>query len=85
MNLPDAPIAHAGFFAAHFTVSDQENRKTFMSEFLAGKCSSQIIPATSSRLIRGSFSIPAAAPHFAQEIALFEFVLRKLGLLSVNI
>jgi hypothetical protein len=37
MNLPDAPIAHEGFFAAHFfTVSDQKNRGTSMSEFLAG-------------------------------------------------
>jgi hypothetical protein len=35
MNLPDAPIAHEGFFATHFfTVSDQDK---WMSEFLAGK------------------------------------------------
>jgi hypothetical protein len=29
MNLPDAPIAHEGFFATHFfTVKDQETSKT---------------------------------------------------------
>jgi hypothetical protein len=28
MNLPDAPIAHEGFFATHFlTVSDQDKSK----------------------------------------------------------
>ena len=38
MNLPDAPIAHEGFFATHFfTVSDQEKSKDFTSGFLAGK------------------------------------------------
>ena len=37
MNLPDAPIAHEGFFATHiFTVRGQKNRETSMSEFLAG-------------------------------------------------
>jgi hypothetical protein len=37
LNLPDAPIAHEGFFATHFfTVKDQEKSKTSMSEFLAG-------------------------------------------------
>lgn len=36
MTLPDAPIAHEGFLAVHFfTVSDQENRRTFWSAFLA--------------------------------------------------
>jgi hypothetical protein len=35
MNLPDAPIAHEGFFATYFfTVSDQE-KSTLMFEFLA--------------------------------------------------
>lgn len=30
MNLPDAPIAHEGFFATHFfTVRDQEKSKDF--------------------------------------------------------
>ena len=31
MNLPDAPIAHEGFFATHFfTVRDQEKSKDFL-------------------------------------------------------
>ncbi len=38
MNLPDAPIAHEGFFATHFfTVRDQANRRISMSAFSAGK------------------------------------------------
>jgi len=38
MNLPDAPIAHQGFFATHFfTVRDQEKSKDFYVESLAGK------------------------------------------------
>jgi len=38
MNLPDAPIAHEGFFVTYFfTVRDQENRRAFTSEFLAGR------------------------------------------------
>jgi hypothetical protein len=38
MNLPDAPVAREGFFVTHFfTVKDQENQRTSMSEFLAGK------------------------------------------------
>ena len=38
MGLPDAPIAQEGFFVTHFfTVRDQENQGTFMSESLAGK------------------------------------------------
>jgi hypothetical protein len=38
MNLPDAPIAHEGFFATHFfVVSATTNRRTSTSEFLAGK------------------------------------------------
>jgi len=64
MNLPDAPIAHECFcfYATHFfTVSDQDRSKDFYVEFLAGKRSSRKIPATSSWLIRGSFSIPAVA------------------------
>jgi hypothetical protein len=37
MNLPDAPIAHEGFFACPFiTVKTKKNRGTTMSEFLAG-------------------------------------------------
>src|SRR5260370_15913987 len=38
MNLPDAPIAHEGFFAAHFfTVSDQDKSKDFYVRILGGK------------------------------------------------
>ena len=38
MNLPDAPIAHEGFFATHFfTVSDQEKSRDFYVRILGGK------------------------------------------------
>src|SRR5258706_8787706 len=38
MNLPDAPIALEGFFAAHFfTVSDQDKSKDFYVRILGGK------------------------------------------------
>ena len=38
MNLPDAPIAHEGFFATHFfTVSDQDKWKDFYVRILGGK------------------------------------------------
>ncbi len=38
MNLPDAPIAHEGFFATHFfAVSDQEKSKDFYVRILGGK------------------------------------------------
>ena len=38
MNLPDAPVAHEGFFAAHFfTVSDQEKSRDFYVRILGGK------------------------------------------------
>src|ERR1700722_13759771 len=38
MNLPDAPIAHDGFFATHFlTVRDQEKSKDFYVRILGGK------------------------------------------------
>jgi catechol 2,3-dioxygenase-like lactoylglutathione lyase family enzyme len=38
MNLPDAPIAHQGFFATHFfTVSDQDKSKDFYVRILGGK------------------------------------------------
>jgi len=38
MNLPDAPIAHEGFFATHFfTVRDQEKSKDFYVRILGGK------------------------------------------------
>ena len=38
MNLPDAPIAHEGFFATHFfTVSDQDKSKDFYLRILGGK------------------------------------------------
>ena len=38
MNLPDAPIAHEGFFATHFfTVKDQEKSKDFYVRILGGK------------------------------------------------
>ena len=38
MNLPDAPIAHEGFFATHFfTVKDQDKSKYFYVRILGGK------------------------------------------------
>jgi hypothetical protein len=38
MNLPDAPIAHEGFFATHFfTVRDQQKSKDFYVRILGGK------------------------------------------------
>ena len=38
MNLPDAPIAHEGFFATHFfTVRDQDRSKDFYVRILGGK------------------------------------------------
>jgi hypothetical protein len=38
MNLPDAPIAHEGFFAAHFfTVRDEEKPKDFYVRILGGR------------------------------------------------
>jgi hypothetical protein len=38
MNLPDAPIAHEGFFATHFfTVRDQEKSKDFYVRILGGR------------------------------------------------
>jgi len=38
MNLPDAPIAHEGFFATHFfTVKHQEKSKDFYVRILGGK------------------------------------------------
>ena len=38
MDLPDAPIAHEGFFATHFfTVRDQEKSKDFYVRILGGK------------------------------------------------
>src|SRR5580700_5737505 len=38
MNLPDAPIAHEGFFATHFfTVRDQGKSKDFYVRILGGK------------------------------------------------
>src|SRR5262249_5803720 len=38
MNLPDAPITHEGFLAAHFfTVRDQEKSKDFYVRILGGK------------------------------------------------
>ena len=62
MNLPDAPIADEGFFATHFfTVSDQDKSKDFYIRILGGKVIKPDNPATSSWLIRGSFSIPAVA------------------------
>src|ERR1700691_3076692 len=41
MNLPDAPIAHEGFFATHFfTVSDQDKSKDFYVRVLGGTVNS---------------------------------------------
>ena len=38
MNLPDAPIAHEGFFATHFfTVRDLEKSKDFYVRILGGR------------------------------------------------
>jgi len=38
MNLPDAAIAHEGFFAAHFfTMSDLNKSKDFYLRFLKGR------------------------------------------------
>jgi hypothetical protein len=38
MSLPDAPIAHEGFFAAHFfTMRDQEKSKDFYVRILGGR------------------------------------------------
>jgi hypothetical protein len=38
MNLPNAPIAHEGFFITHFfTVRDQEKSKDFYVRILGGK------------------------------------------------
>ena len=38
MNLPDAPIAHEGFFATYFfTVGDQDKSKDFYVRVLGGK------------------------------------------------
>src|SRR4029077_14611829 len=38
LHLPDAPIAHEGFFATHFfTVRDQEKSKDFYVRILGGK------------------------------------------------
>ena len=38
MNLPDAPIAHEGFFASHFfAVSDQGILKDFYFRIVGGK------------------------------------------------
>ena len=38
MNLPEAPIAHEGFFVTHFlTVMDQEKSKDFYVRILGGK------------------------------------------------
>jgi hypothetical protein len=57
MSLPDAPIAHEGFFVTHFfTVKDQEKSKDFYVRILGGT-----IPATSSWPTPGSFSIPVVA------------------------
>ena len=62
MNLPDAPIAHEGFFATHFfTVSDQEKSKDFYVRILGGKVIKPENPCYIKLAIPGSFSIPAAA------------------------
>jgi hypothetical protein len=62
VNLPEAPIAYEGFFAAHFfTVSEQEKSRDFYVRMIGGKLIKPENPCTSSSRIRGSFSIPAAA------------------------
>ena len=63
MNLPNAPLAHEGFFAFPFiTVRDQGKSRDFYVRILGGKLLKPEIPATSSWRTRGSFSIVAAAP-----------------------
>jgi catechol-2,3-dioxygenase len=62
MNLPDAPIAHEGFFATHFfTVRDQEKSKDFYVRILGGKVIKAENPCYIKLAIPGSFSILAAA------------------------
>jgi len=62
MNLPDAPIAHEGFFATHFfTVKDQDKSKDFYVRILGGKVIKGKTPATSSWPIAGSFSTAEVA------------------------
>lgn len=58
MNLPDAPIAHEGFFATHFfTVRDQEKSKNFYLGVLGGKVIKPENPCYIKLAIPGSFSI----------------------------
>ena len=62
MNLPDAPIAHEGFFATHFfTVKDQERSKDFYVRILGGKVIKPENPCYIKLAKPGSFSIAAVA------------------------
>jgi hypothetical protein len=58
MNLPDAPIAHEGFFATHFfTVKDQEKSKDFYVRILGGKVitpACRVLAGRNARLIDSS-------------------------------
>jgi catechol 2,3-dioxygenase-like lactoylglutathione lyase family enzyme len=64
MNLPDAPIAHEGFFVTHFfTVRDQEKSKDFYVRILGGKVIKPENPCYIKWQTPRLFSIPAAAPH----------------------
>jgi hypothetical protein len=64
MNLPDAPIAHEGFFATHFfTVRDQEKSRDFYVLILGGNMiRAGKIPVTSNWPIAGSSSTREVAP-----------------------
>ena len=62
MNLPDAPIAHEGFFATYlFTVSDLDKSKAFYVRILGGKVIKPDNPCYTKLANSGSFSIPAVA------------------------
>ena len=67
MNLPDAPIAHEGFFATHFfTVKDQKKSKHFYVRILGGK----VIKPMVARL---HFDIPKAPPRSRQLLEIQRF------------
>ena len=62
MNLPDAPVAHEGFFVTHFfTVKDQEKSKDFYVRILGGKVINPENPCYIKRPTHGSSSILVAA------------------------
>ena len=78
MNLPDAPIAHEGFFATHFfTVSDQEKSKDFYIRILGGKLIKPDNPRYLKLANTGSFSIPASIPAVARLPTSQRFFLKR--------